>query len=365
MSTPISAISGAIALASDGAAPADIQWMPPGRRTITATRKGQPVKIEVEPRPEAVTKLNQVIADAQARNQRAYFDFDHAGGKASAWPLEFYWAGDQPNGGIRARVEWSASGRAAVAGRDYRQFSPTFIRDDAGRVVTAPLNMGGLVNDPAFDDIDPLWSRHGGDRNQNQEQTMTPEQLQKLTDSISALTTKVDAVAAAQAKTDTAIAAIQAKSGGDKPATATDAEKDAFKALSDKIVALDTKLTTQSAVAAKAGAEAHWDAACKAGKVAPQDEKAKTFWVNAITQDPNAATVLAGMPVQPALAGAIIPGGGGQGGSLAGEHQFAVKARKLATDEKIDFTVACARVAAQEPALYSGYRESLTATAAR
>jgi hypothetical protein len=68
-----------------------------------------------------------MTAAAEGREDRPFFDFNHEDREASAWPTEFYWAGDDPQtGGVRARLEWSDAGKRAVEGRTFRRFSPTF-----------------------------------------------------------------------------------------------------------------------------------------------------------------------------------------------------------------------------------------------
>ncbi len=131
--------------------PADIQYMPPGRHTINATRNKQPVTVDITADENAATRLNAWLQD------RPFFDFNHEDREAAAWPTEFYWAGDDPiNGGIRAKVEWSGAGEDAIRKRTFRRFSPTFIPDSDGRVIGSETNMGGLVNRAAFKTIQPL-----------------------------------------------------------------------------------------------------------------------------------------------------------------------------------------------------------------
>lgn len=88
--------------------------------------------------------------------QRPYFDYDHSEEAASGWPTKFYWKPD----GVYASVEWSESGAESIAGRDYRSFSPAFFTNDdsPARITGAPFCMGGLVNDPAFREMAPLWA---------------------------------------------------------------------------------------------------------------------------------------------------------------------------------------------------------------
>lgn len=152
-------------------------WMPGGLHALVATRGDAPVQLRLCVDKETARVLqNQWEFHSSASRQRPFFDFDHRGEAASAWPTAFVWL-EQPEPGVYARVEWSAAGAEAVNGRIYRAFSPSFLIDDGdpARVTGAPLNMGGLVNDPAFQQMRPLWavqSRSGC----SEETDRTPEE---------------------------------------------------------------------------------------------------------------------------------------------------------------------------------------------
>ena len=142
------------------APPSELMWMPAGVHTLHATREGIPVQVRVRvDRQTAATLQAQWQAHMESSRQRPFFDFDHRNEAAAAWPLEFTWR-DAPDPGVYARVEWSVAGAGAVVGHAYRAFSPAFLLDDGdpARVTGAPLNMGGLVNDPAFLHMRPLWA---------------------------------------------------------------------------------------------------------------------------------------------------------------------------------------------------------------
>lgn len=141
-------------------APSELMWMPAGVHELHATRDDLPVQLRVQvDRSTAEVLQAQLRRYAAQSRQRPFFDFAHQGEAASAWPVEFLWK-ETPEPGVYARVEWSKAGAAAVAGRNYRAFSPAFLIDESNpaRVTGAPLNMGGLVNDPAFQRMRPLWA---------------------------------------------------------------------------------------------------------------------------------------------------------------------------------------------------------------
>lgn len=145
--------------------PDELQWMPPGRHTIQASRAGKPVKLDVlvnETVAQRIAADFQKYVDAAQRTagDLPYCDFNHDDQEASAWPQRFYWAGEDPrSGGIRAKVDWSESGKRAVIGKTYRRFSPCFHVGGNGEIIGMPVNCGGLVNRAAFQNIQPILSK--------------------------------------------------------------------------------------------------------------------------------------------------------------------------------------------------------------
>ena len=149
----------------DATAPDDIQWAPPGKHSICASRAGKPVEIEITVDETAAERVAASFAEhmeAASRNEEdvVYGDFNHSDEEASFHPQSFYWAGMDPQrGGIRAKVVWTSQGRAAVIGKTYRRFSPSFYPDELGNIVGIPVNCGGLVNRAAFKRISPIMSK--------------------------------------------------------------------------------------------------------------------------------------------------------------------------------------------------------------
>ncbi len=164
--------------------PAEIMYMPVGEHELHASRSGRPVTVRVQVDPRAATALQESLsAHLAATAQRPYFDFDHEDKAASAWPLGFTWR-EIPAPGVYVRLEWSQAGAEAIRGKTYRAFSPTFFDEgNPAQVVGAPLNMGGLVNNPAFKEILPLWAKAAGpisSTNQNQNTSMTEQEVAVL-----------------------------------------------------------------------------------------------------------------------------------------------------------------------------------------
>jgi len=87
--------------------------------------------------------------------KKPFIDVLHAQQTIAAYCLEFYWAGDQPGGGVRLRVQWTDFGRMLVEDRTYTRFSPEFTHI-AGSVGAYGMNLGGLCNNPVFRNIQRL-----------------------------------------------------------------------------------------------------------------------------------------------------------------------------------------------------------------
>ena len=144
----------------------EILFLPVGVHSITPVSGGigKPIKVLVD--INAAGAVEQQRTEIVARTgKRVYFDFNHEDGPASFWPTNFSWRNGE---GVVAHGEWSASGKRAVEGKDFRAFSPVFHVDDKradpAQVVCcegARPNMGGLVNDPAFNGL-PLWAKNAG-----------------------------------------------------------------------------------------------------------------------------------------------------------------------------------------------------------
>ena len=272
------------ALAGGSALPADIQYMPPGRHRIRASQGGKPVSVEVAVSAATAAVLQSFLAAkmtaaAEGREDRPFFDFNHEDREASAWPTEFYWAGDDPQtGGVRARLEWSDAGKRAVEGRTFRRFSPTFHLDASGHVTGSEINMGGLVNRAAFKRIAPLFAAAPVDT------ATEPMPMQTLISTLRSLSL-VEASATEEADLVTQVSR-------------------SVSALKSQVSDLQASLTTQ----ARQRAEALVDAAVRAGRLPAKDTDARGFWVDAILRDEaKAVKALDALTINPVLA-RLTPG---------------------------------------------------------
>lgn len=145
----------------NGKATAVFQYMPPGRSVICATVDGKPARREVFVDASTAERLQRdlvgKLAAADAGQKAAPCGlFDHRDGAACLHPKRFTWDDER---GVLLEAEWTQAGKAAVEGKDYLYWSPTFRRHkETGRVVglQAGVEVGSLVNNPAFESIEPV-----------------------------------------------------------------------------------------------------------------------------------------------------------------------------------------------------------------
>lgn len=292
----------------------EMMYMPGGVQTITPINGGigAPMKVLVDGR--GADELNRQCAALKARNKRPFFDFNHEDGPASFWPEEFFYR-EAPEPGIYCRGEWTASGKAGVEGKEWRQFSPVFHvnnkRANPARIVCRALakpNMGGLVNDPAFHQILPLWAKNadGAHSIENQNQNMTPEQLAALQAKNTELQTELDALKSQQA-------ALKAKNENDALVTAQIAAKEselkvaAITLENEQIKAKNQQQGEAIAARNKSDAEAAVKRAVERGAIAAKDAKTQEALVAKATEDPAFLGVIDAMQGQQ-LTGRITPG---------------------------------------------------------
>ena len=171
----------------------EIVFLPSGVHEITPVSGGigRPIKVFIDQSTAGEIERQRAAITART-GKKVYFDFNHEDGAASFWPELFSW---KPKDGVVAKGEWSASGKKAVEGKDYRAFSPVFHVDDKradpAKVICfdgARVNMGGLVNDPAFNNL-PMWAKNDGtpvaagassETKPKEKVTMTPEEIAAL-----------------------------------------------------------------------------------------------------------------------------------------------------------------------------------------
>lgn len=266
--------------------PDSIQWMPPGRHSIMPHVEGTPRRVIINVTPELADSYNRQLQQIRAKakageGDEPYFDFDHKDEARSAEVTELYWAGDHPtNGGIRARVIWTAAGRDAILGRNYRRFSPQWLLDpDTLQPLYIEQNLGGLVNRAAFKTIAPVVAKDGSAATHNTKHNMDLKDIEAALDKrFQPLEQRLIALEK-PATTATAKAGDENKDLGGIIAKAVG---DAIKPFADK---LDNAEKETKKVQARAAIEPH----IKRGAIGPQDTDTITFWENAWTANAKSA----------------------------------------------------------------------------
>ena len=315
--------------------PQELQYMPPGPHRINASRAGKPVALDITVDAATAETLNaflqaQLTKATAGNGDRPFFDFNHEDREAAAWPTEFYWAGDDPKtGGVRAKVDWSGAGQTAVKEKTFRRFSPTFIPDEHGKVISSETNMGGLVNRAAFKSIQPLFAKNEPPCHAVAAEREGGSASMKIKSKLHALKV-IDSVDAS----DESIAqAIEAKFS--------------------ELTTLNEQLTTRIENAVQARATSHVEAAVKAGRLAPADKEAKSFWQDALIRDePKAVKAIEALPINPVLA-KVTDGDDPKSGLL---DKMQLQQKKLAeiqaANPQADFQAVFAKAQTESPDLF-------------
>lgn len=292
----------------------EMMYMPGGLHTINPVAGGNKDKKPIRVLVNAIGagELERQRVALEARGKRPFFDFAHRDEEASFWPAEFFWK-DTPEPGIYCKGEWSSSGKSKVEGKEWRQFSPMFHvdnkRGNPARIVcqaAAKPNMGGLINDPAFHEISPLWAKDADGAQSitsNQtENTMIVKTLEALQAEKEALEQELSALKAKDAeeqKDALVVSEIRAREG-ELRATNAAIEIAALKAKNDTLEADDKARRVKSAKASVA-------AAVSRGAIAAKDDKTQAAWEKLITDDPGNEALLARQAGPAALGGRITP----------------------------------------------------------
>lgn len=310
------------AFAMPATATGTFMWMPGGLRTVTpfAGSNGVPVNILVD--AAGAVEIERQRAALAAKGQAPYFDFEHEDGGASFWPAEFFWSAS-PEPGIYCRGEWTTDGKAGVEGKKWKYFSPVFHvdnkRGNPARLVArdfAAPNMGGLVNNPAFKGISPLWAKNaGGAHPSNQHQhtdNMDPKELAALQAKNAELESEIASLRGQQA-------ALKAKNETDALVLARLESAESTLHLNRckiEMEGLKAKNSEQGAELLKqreTNAKAIVKAAVDRGAIAAKDNESIAAWEKDITESPERGALLAKMGGQPAMQpGRITPPAGSE-----------------------------------------------------
>jgi hypothetical protein len=319
----------------------EILFLPVGLHAITPVGGGigKPIKVLVN--ADSAISIEQQRGEISARTgKRVYFDFNHEDGPASFWPSNFSWRSDE---GVVAKGEWSASGKRAVEGRDFRAFSPVFHVDDKhkdpAKVVCcdqARPNMGGLVNDPAFSSL-PLWAKNDGssvnagdngdnttNKKENKKVENPPDELAALRAKNQELEAKMEALQTVVATNDDdAVAKAQlAEVSAEQRCTAAEIQATEFRR---KLEDAETIVRKRN----KADAEAAVKEKVKEGAILPKDIRTQNDLVAKATADPSFLSVIRNIK-GPGDRGNRIIGNGSSGShnvSIVSEDPFSVFAK--------------------------------------
>jgi len=262
----------------DDELPQEIQYLPPGTHSITATKNGKPAELTLEVDAQTANLLQKSFDKITAGDkEQVFIDFNHDDGEASGWVTGFYWAGADPDtGGVRAKVEWTNAGEEALQGRNFRKFSPTFTLNSKGEIEGTTLNAGGLVNRPAFKDITPIVASDG-------EYQKTDSNMAEIIE---------------EKKKEEVVSQDDSKKKEEVTAQEQLAEvKKENETLKAKIKALEGDKEKEQEVAAQSAV----DKATEDGRIAPKDEKVKAKWASILKNDPSAIVLLNALPVNPAF----------------------------------------------------------------
>jgi DNA adenine methylase len=150
-------------------------FMPQGVHSICPSQNGQPCPVTIVIDSDSADALEQQWAILTSIGKNPFFSIQHSSEIAAFWPSRFSWdtrmdATGKRATGVWADGEWSASGKAARDGKDFRSFSGTFhvndVRADPCVVIcqsNARADMGAIEDDPAFGSaMSPLWARDAG-----------------------------------------------------------------------------------------------------------------------------------------------------------------------------------------------------------
>lgn len=297
----------------------EFMYMPGGVQTISPIAGGlkdkTPIRVLVD--ASSAAQLEAQRSALVAKNKPPYLDFNHEDGPASAWVKSFVWR-EQPEPGVYCQADWTGSGRRGVEEREWRQFSPVFHidnkRGNPARVICQPAakpNMGGLVNNPAFHEILPLWAKDAGAASESSNQPTEPNLM--TTQALAALQAKINSleqeVSAIRAKNDdTNASELRAKNAELAAAKADLATADAQaenEALKAKNQSLEGEAKTRKAADAKAAVVR----AVERGAIAAKDTTSQESFIVTATENPSFIAAIDGLQGSTALGGRITTPG--------------------------------------------------------
>jgi phage I-like protein len=257
----------------NGTTPGEIVYMPKGVWNISTQQGQKTVEVTADTAARLQASLNE-----REQEPRPYAGFGHdEKGPASFLPKAFKW--DEQKG-VVLEVDWTQAGKAAVEGRNYSYFSPSFML--SGRQVAGlPSHgeVGSLVNNPAFRKIRRIAASH--------ENTLMSTVANRLVE--------LEVITAQEAEGADEELLVRAINGLHEELKATQAANAQLK--SEKL-SLEAKVQA----VAKSEAETVVQAAIAEGKIGIKDQTAIDFWTDQLLRSPDTAKkVLASLPKNEAL----------------------------------------------------------------
>lgn len=356
----------------DGA-PDEIVYLPEGTFEITPSVNGKPKKLKIEIDGEIEAAFQRDLDARLSASPRPTLDFGHEEGRASAIPKSFRY---EPGRGLVLALDWTGSGREAIEGRDYSYFSPTFLFLKAGDGLVRPSGLaktgaiGGLVNNPAFRQIERIAAEDKTeDHTNNQNEMEILAKCKLLTDHEAAkdnaeelATARVAAFRAAPkeevAKAADSLRDTIAKASDmtlEELGIAADADIEAMAKALGTIITDTAKQKAEAAEAKAKAAKAFVEDGVKEGKILAKNEAQHEFWEGRYLADADKAEAeLAETPkIAEGITNRVIKA---EGNSKASDLETAI-AKARAEDSTLSYAAAAAKCMAENPELEKAYAE--------
>lgn len=133
-------------------------YLPIGKHSIMAHRydgNGKQIKgeFDVEVNQETFEKIveNLKLNVGPNLEKKVWIDYSHNDDLGAAgWITQFHW---DPAIGIIAECSWTNEAKTKIQDGAYKYFSPSFYVDDDSKISEIALECGGLVNNPAFQEL--------------------------------------------------------------------------------------------------------------------------------------------------------------------------------------------------------------------
>ena len=273
-----------------------IVYLPEGEHEIKATVNGKPAKRKVKVDDSILASFSNDLQARQSRNVRPFAGFDHKAGPASFIPKEFRY---ESGVGLVLDVEWTQAGKNAIEGKDYSYFSPAFLLSNGKPVgLEKHGEVGSLVNEPAFEAMEKIAASHNNNTMDNIEPLVTLGLVPADTEPDKALELAQAALAELRNQASENVQAAANHASEIEKITASRDE------LASKVETLEASLAKIDDEAAEKAVEE----AVQAGRIAPQDEKSKSFWKSQIKADKGNLEILNSIPAKPVNGETVLAG---------------------------------------------------------